>query len=317
MSTAVVIDGDVYLVDFGAGWLRRYQQAGLGGAGPGSGLQNLRAAFVTHLHADHIADLSHLFLFGGSEGLASKHGPVRIFGPGNRGKLPPIVGGDPGGIPVVNAASPTPGLVETVDRLFDAFATDVNDNIRDSRRPDPRSQLDIREVQLPVGLVNDPNIEVAPPMDPVFVYSDDKVRVTAILVEHAPVFPSFAYRFDTAKGSVVVSGDTAPSENLVKLAKGADLLVHEVIDTSWVDSLFPNPKTPAQAAKARHLVESHTAIEQVGPIAQAAGVRTLVLSHFAPADGRDERWKLAQRGFSGRLVVGHDREWISVTEGRK
>lgn len=316
ISTAVVVDGDVYVVDFGAGWLRRYQQSRVGRSAPAGGLQDLRAAFVTHLHADHVADFAHLFLFGGSEGLATKHSPVQIFGPGNRGKLPAVTGGDPGNVPIVNAASPTPGLKEMIDRLFDAYATDVNDNIRDSRRPDPRSQLLVQDIELPAGLVADPNVDVAPSMNPIAVYADDKVRVTAILVEHAPVFPTFAYRFDTARGSVVISGDTAPSENLIKLAKGADILVHEVIDTAWVDSLFPSPRTAAQEAKAHHLVEAHTAVGDVGKVAEAAGVKVLVLSHLAPVGGPDSRWQSASSGYSGRVVVAHDRQWISA-EGAK
>ena len=53
---------------------------------------------------------------------------------------------------------------------------------------------------------------------------------TAILVQHAPVFPAFGYRFDTPTGSVAFSGDTGECENVVRLAKDADVLVHEVID---------------------------------------------------------------------------------------
>ncbi|MCC5348697.1 MBL fold metallo-hydrolase, partial [Staphylococcus aureus] len=68
-------------------------------------------------------------------------------------------------------------------------------------------------------------------MKPVVFYEDDRVKVSATLVQHAPVFPSFAFRFDTEDGSVVFSGDTGPSENLVRMARGADVLVHEVIAT--------------------------------------------------------------------------------------
>src|SRR5687768_17404620 len=54
------------------------------------------------------------------------------------------------------------------------------------------------------------------------VMADDNLRVTATLVDHPPVVPSFAYRFDAVDRSIVISGDTAPSQNLVKLAAGAD-----------------------------------------------------------------------------------------------
>ena len=69
-------------------------------------------------------------------------------------------------------------------------------------------------------------------MDPVEIYPEDDhgVRVTATLVQHAPVFPAFGFRVDTPQGSVAFSGDTGRCANVVRLADGADLLVHEVID---------------------------------------------------------------------------------------
>jgi len=61
------------------------------------------------------------------------------------------------------------------------------------------------------------------------VMENDQVKVTAALVNHPPVTPAFAYRFDTKDRSIVFSGDTTPCDNLVKLAQGAEVLVHEVI----------------------------------------------------------------------------------------
>jgi ribonuclease BN (tRNA processing enzyme) len=66
-------------------------------------------------------------------------------------------------------------------------------------------------------------------MEPFTVVDDGVVMVSAVLVPHGPVFPAFAFRF-TPEGSVVFSGDTAASENVVRLVHGADVLVHEVID---------------------------------------------------------------------------------------
>ncbi|MER5391002.1 hypothetical protein [Saccharopolyspora sp. NPDC002686] len=62
------------------------------------------------------------------------------------------------------------------------------------------------------------------------VMEDDRVKVSAVLVPHGPVFPSFAFRFDTAHGSVTFSGDATCTDNLVKLARGSDILVHEAIN---------------------------------------------------------------------------------------
>jgi ribonuclease BN (tRNA processing enzyme) len=170
ISSAVVVDGDVYLVDFGAGWLRRYVQAGLGGFSPGAGLEKLRAAFITHLHANHVVDYPSLFLFGASDGLSERKTPVRIFGPGSRGSLVRLEGRDEKSVPVVAADRPTPGTAEMTESLYRAFATDINDNIRDSRKPDPHSRLDVLDINIPAGIVRDPNVDSAPSMEPFVVY---------------------------------------------------------------------------------------------------------------------------------------------------
>ncbi len=312
ISSALVVDGDVYLVDFGEGWLRRYLQAGLGSLPGKPGLSSLRAAFITHLHADHVVDYPALFLFGTTDGLAARTTPVRVFGPGPRGALVPVTGASRTHVPVIHPEDPTPGTVAMTESIYKAFANDINDNIRDSQKPDPHSLVAVQDIRLPDGMVVDPNRDVAPDMQPFPVYQDDKVKVTAILVSHAPVYPSFAFRFDTADGSVVFSGDTSPSRNLIRLAKGADVLVHEVIDTQWIDEFLPKPRNAAQEAKARHLLEAHTAVEAVGAVGQASGAKMLVLSHLAPADSTESRWRRAQEGYSGRVVVGKDLMWLGI-----
>ena len=141
-----------------------------------------------------------------------------------------------------------------------------------------------------------------------FVMQDENVKVTAALVEHPPVTPAFAYRFDCSDRSIVISGDTRPSAALVKLAQGADVLVHEVMHLPSLDQLIasePNAKTLRE-----HLIASHSTTEQVGRIATDARVKTLVLSHFVPGGYpflTDEFWFDAVRPyFSGNLIVGRD-----------
>ncbi len=135
------------------------------------------------------------------------------------------------------------------------------------------------------------------------------VRVRAALVEHPPLVPSFAYRFDTPAGSVVSSGDTAPSEGLVALAKGADVLVHEVLYKPRIDELMD--RLPSANTRFRnHLIRSHTMTTQVGKIAAKAGVKKLVLSHLVPGGDAfvtDAIWKRdVVKDFDGEVVVGHD-----------
>jgi ribonuclease BN (tRNA processing enzyme) len=145
---------------------------------------------------------------------------------------------------------------------------------------------------------------MSPPMIPFTVYQDENVRVTATLVSHPEVFPAFAFRFDTANGSVVFSGDTAKSLNLVRLAKGADILIHEVTDLDWAQNQFRPPLTAAQLAKLDHWKKSHTSLQEVGEIAQEAEVKMLVLSHMGPSDKSNGVLLGQIRGFKGQLVMG-------------
>jgi ribonuclease BN (tRNA processing enzyme) len=130
------------------------------------------------------------------------------------------------------------------------------------------------------------------------------VTVSAILVDHAPIFPVFAFRFDTPAGAVVISGDTNRNANLIELAKGADILIHEAIDLDWARSLFPAQRTPAQDAKLRHLLEAHTGAHDLGSIADAADVKLLVLSHLAPPTLDDQAWLRQFTRTRGKAVVG-------------
>ena len=139
------------------------------------------------------------------------------------------------------------------------------------------------------------------------VMHDDNLKVTAALVQHPPVTPAFAYRFDCPDRSIVFSGDTRPSENLIELARGADILVHEVIDLHAIDQVV---KDEATATRLRaHLEAAHTPMSEVGQIATKAGVKTLVLNHFVPGTPPipDKVWYDAVKPhFKGRLVIGHD-----------
>ncbi len=140
------------------------------------------------------------------------------------------------------------------------------------------------------------------------VMSDEQMRVTAALVDHPPVVPAFGYRFDARDRSIVISGDTAPSRNLVKLAAGADVLVHSVMYPAAIDRLVA--KVPNAAALKDSILAHQTSAEDAGRVAQEAGVKTLVLSHFVPPDDpavTDSMWAAAaRRHFRGTVVVGKD-----------
>jgi ribonuclease BN (tRNA processing enzyme) len=140
------------------------------------------------------------------------------------------------------------------------------------------------------------------------VFQDERVKVTAALVHHPPVVPAFAYRFDTVDRSIVISGDTTPSDQLLKLAQDADVLVHEALYSAGLDRLAA--RVPNAPDLKRAIMSHHTTAEDAGRLAQAARVKTLVLSHLVPADDpaiTDQMWIDAARlHFSGRIVVGKD-----------
>ena len=140
------------------------------------------------------------------------------------------------------------------------------------------------------------------------VVRDDQMTVRATLVDHPPVVPAFAYRFDADDRSIVISGDTARSDNLVKLAEGADVLVHSAVYLPAVDRLVA--RVPNAAALKRSIIAGQTSAEDAGRVAQAAGVKTLVLSHLIPADDpevTEQMWTDAARiHFRGSVIVGND-----------
>ena len=140
------------------------------------------------------------------------------------------------------------------------------------------------------------------------VTKDENVTVTSVLVEHPPVTPAFAYRFDAKDRSIVVSGDTKRSDALIRLARGADVLVHEVLYPSAIDRLVA--PLPNAAALKKSILSHHTPVEDVGRVADAAGVKTLVLSHLVPAEDAsltDQMWIDAVRStYKGRIIIGRD-----------
>jgi len=208
-------------------------------------------------------------------------------------------------IPLVSPASPTPGLVELTQHHIRAAAYDLNIRMREAGRSDLTELIRPSEIAVPEAAGASPLGPVAPPMAPILVTEDDDVKVTAVLVEHAPVFPAFAFRFDTAAGSIVVSGDTAPCPNLVALARGADILVHEVFDASQNEQ---EDQTWEAQRRMHHLTTSHTPLSQVGKVAADAGVGRLVLTHFVPGDDTlpDDHWIAGITAFDGEVTVGHD-----------
>jgi ribonuclease BN (tRNA processing enzyme) len=182
------------------------------------------------------------------------------------------------------------GLEAMTRTYWELNKFDVETRIEDEGRPDPRKLLIAKDIA-----------------EEGIVLQTADVKVTAFRTPHPPIIDNFAYKFETPDGVIVFSSDTAYNPKLAEFAKGADVLVHEALYVPWVDRLVARVKNGATLKK--HLLESHTAVEDVGKIAAAAGVKVLVLSHLVPGDldVTDDTWtEGAKKNFSGKIVVARD-----------
>ena len=173
---------------------------------------------------------------------------------------------------------------------------DIETRIADEGRPDLRPLLIAKDIT----------------EDGVVLQTPD-VKVTAFRTPHPPIVDNFAYKFETPDGTIVFSGDTAYNPKLAEFTKGADVLVHEALYVPWVDRLVARTRNGATLRK--HLLESHTTAEEVGRIADAAGVKVLVMSHLVPGDldVTDENWtNEAKKNFKGRIIVARDLKELTL-----
>lgn len=306
ISTAVVVGDASYVIDLGDRAPDQYMLANPNGNKEYEEFSTLRAVFLTHLHSDHTIEYFKLFNYGWWNGLNLVEKPVKVMGPGRRKTLTTVRGEKKVPAPA-SPRNPMPGTVDMTDALFDAYATDINDRVRDNGFVNLRDLLDVEDIKIPGYSEKLETLPTMPDMKPFQIYEDDRVRVSAILVNHFPVFPAFAFRFDTDGGSVVISGDTGPSQNIVTLAKNADMLLHEVIDDAWVDSVYKD-----QPGVRGHLFSAHTSASKLGAIAEQAGVKQLVLNHLVPSEPPLSRFDQARKGFSGKFHIGKDLERLAI-----
>ncbi|MEQ1551439.1 MBL fold metallo-hydrolase [Sphingorhabdus sp.] len=156
------------------------------------------------------------------------------------------------------------------------------------------------------------------------VLEKDGLKVTAFKVDHDPVSPAVGYRFDYKGRSVVVSGDTAKSAVLERVAKGADLLLHEALQPRLVSKMTAalDKKGLGNTAKiTRDILDYHASPEEAADSARKAGVGQLVFTHIVPPfpshffnpafQGN------APKRFKGEIVVGEDGMLFSMPAGSK
>lgn len=209
------------------------------------------------------------------------------------------------------------GTKEMVHALIDkVFASDVVIRMADEGRASPYQWLKAHDIEVPKQAGAHPIHARHPEMEPFVVYQDEHVVVSAILVDHRLCYPAFGFRFDSKYGSIVISGDTTYSTNCIRLAQGADILLHEVIDLDAILDTFPDG--PTRDGIAVHLEESHTSYEVVGKVAAEANVKQLVLHHIVPnvpfAADLEKMKRTAERDFSGLVWVAEDNDVFEVVK---
>ena len=256
-ATAIIVNGQPYLVDFGPGVVRRAaaaQQKGIGALNP----INIKHAFVTHLHSDHTIGYPDLIF---TPWVIGRQVALEVFGP--------------------------PGLRAMTDHVLAAWADDIK----------------IRTGPLEQGIMSADGYRVnAHEVSPGLVYKDSNVTVTAFNVKHGEWGSrAFGYRFQTADRTIVITGDTAPSESVVEQCNGCDILIHEVY-------------TEAGYAKAspvwqRMRREYHTSSRQLGELASRARPGLLILYHQSyqfTESTEEDLMREMRAAYRGRFVSGHD-----------
>jgi ribonuclease Z len=248
-ATAVLAGGRVFLVDAGAGVERRLAAAGL----PTDGVT---AAFITHLHSDHVLGLADLIF---TSWVMGRTRPFPVYGPH--------------------------GLARMTEHLYAAFSEDIQirtEGLEHESREGYR--IEVHEI------------------GPSVAYDSGGVRVTAFLVNHGDWREAYGYRFDTPGRSIVFSGDTRPSEELVRMATGVDILIHEVQPSDSTQ----HPGNRSAAEWASYVRQYHTTALQLGELAARARPGLLVVYHNGRRAPDDRILTDIRRSFTGPVAIAAD-----------
>lgn len=139
------------------------------------------------------------------------------------------------------------------------------------------------------------------------VYDSNGVKITAFLVNHSPVEPAYGYRIDSGEQSIVISGDTTYSKNLIQFSKNVDLLIHEIAAAD-ADILARNPRL-------KKIMSYHTTPEQAVNVLKVTKPKATVFTHVL-LFGVDAKKALESihTYFSGDVRIGQDLMKIGVGE---
>lgn len=243
---AVQAGPHLYVIDAGTNGARN-----LGRFGVATG--RINAVFITHAHSDHIDGLGELATMRWV-GMGGNHRePLPVYGP-----------------PVVS---------DVVAGFNLAYAADAGyRTAHHGEEVAPPSGAGMLAMPFPLPQDGETHLvletEDSPP-----------VRVTAFRVSHDPVSQAVGYRIDYGDHSLVVSGDTSKSANLIAHAKDVDLLLHEALASEITGRLaetFEAHGAPMLAKIMRDVPSYHATPVEAAESAQEAGAKHLVLYHIVP-----------------------------------
>ena len=258
-ATAIIVNGEPYLVDMGPGVVRRAaaaQQKGIAALAP----INIKRVFVTHLHSDHTVGYPDLIF---TPWVVGRKEPIEVYGP--------------------------PGIQGMTEHVLAAWADDVKIRNEGMERSFPEHGPDGYRVN-------------AHEVSPGVVYTDGNVTVTAFTVKHGEWGPrAFGYRFQTADRTIVITGDTSPSESVVEQCNGCDILIHEVYTEAGYAKATPDWQ--------RYRRAYHTSSRQLAELATRARPRLLILYHQSyqfNQSTEEDLMREMRAAYHGRFVSGHD-----------
>jgi ribonuclease Z len=183
------------------------------------------------------------------------------------------------------------GTKEMMSHLEEAYKFDIQIRQADDRLPSRGVAVAAKDIEQGV------------------VYDDAGIKVTAFSVDHGLVKPALGYLIDFAGHSLVLSGDTRYSENLIRFSQGADVLIHEVIDPEAFRAR--NPSISVERFNA--IVGHHTTAEQAGTIFARVKPKLAVYSHIVPGDSTN-LVPLTRKTYSGPLEVGEDLMVVEIAQ---
>jgi len=235
--------------------------------------RDIGGVLLTHFHSDHLGDLGE---FNMQTWVAGRDRPLRVYGP--------------------------PGVERVVAGFTEAYALDSG----------YRTAHHGADFVAPVvGRME--AVPVAGP-GPTVVLDEEGMKITAVAVDHTPIEPAYGYRFDWRGRSVVVSGDTVKDQALVGLARGADVLVHEAQAQHLVALLRQEAERLGRDRFAKILADIpsyHTSPVEAAEVANAAGVKLLVLYHLTPPPPA----ALVERAFVRGVDAVRPRDWLLADDG--